>query len=290
MKWTKKFNVDDIVPHREKLESAIQKEGGMVNNYMKKKKKRQNQKKKIEERLSESVQPPASQYQTGFIQDVSTPNDASTMQRVSESRDIKNNEKEVVLSGEEVKDSVKYNETDGFSQMKQKPIFANQPGKGNVPLSNTMLKESLSSKQDSPMNQTKESPNFPKPGQNEESKTLLQKHKQNIPSKPPSDTEKLPNIENLTEHDITETQPKDLDFEYPQNHLESPRTEVPYEDASQLHSPSDPLDYSHIRAQYKPEPYKIEEISHLFIEGKIPLEIEQISDPMEYNYLLVKLK
>jgi hypothetical protein len=75
MKWTKKFNIDDIVPHREKLETAIINEGGMVNNYMKMKRKLQN--KKMKHQLSESVQPPTSQFQNDMMQEISTPHDTT---------------------------------------------------------------------------------------------------------------------------------------------------------------------------------------------------------------------
>lgn len=38
MKWTKKFNPDDIVPVKDKLKSAIHSEFGMVNSVLPKKK------------------------------------------------------------------------------------------------------------------------------------------------------------------------------------------------------------------------------------------------------------
>ena len=283
MKWTKKFNVDDIVPHKEKLETAIQKEGGLVNNYMKRKKLK---KKKVSERLSESVQPPNSQLQTGFMNEISTPQDTNPF-RESESREIGGN-KTAILNEEEIKEREKHNETDGFNQMK-KPIFSNELGKTNVPLSNTMLKESLSSKHESPLNKAKESLTFPKSGHIEETKTLLQKHKQLVPLQPEMD--KLPNIENLTEHDIVEDHINEIDFDHQQSQIDSPRTEIQYDNKSRdLASRGEPLDYSQIKPQFKPDPYNIQEIEHLFVEGKIPEEIYTIEDPMEYNYLLVKLK
>lgn len=42
--------------------------------------------------------------------------------------------------------------------------------------------------------------------------------------------------------------------------------------------------------RYKPEPYNIEEIEHLFMDGDIPEELLDIEDPLQFNYLLVKFK
>ena len=44
------------------------------------------------------------------------------------------------------------------------------------------------------------------------------------------------------------------------------------------------------RAKFKPDPYNWEEIEHLFPDGKVPDELKDIDDPMQWNYLLVKFK
>ncbi|CAI2376110.1 unnamed protein product [Moneuplotes crassus] len=280
MKWTKKFNVDDIVPHKEKLSSAIQKEGGMVNNYMKMKRKKLMKKKKSG-KISESVHPALSKVQTEFMQEISTPQEHL---RQTDKDDIGQVEEEKKLPNEQ---EIKANETDGFDHLQGESMFQSKDQK-NVPLSNTMLKESLSSRKESPMNETTEAINFPKPDKSEESKTLLQKHKQLAPIQREKEKNKQ-NMENYTEHDIINDNIKDDDDYTPQ--VESPRSEVPFDARSRdLTNAEVGLDYSQIKAQYKPEPYNIDEIEHLFIEGKIPKEIYNIEDPMEYNYLLVKLK
>jgi hypothetical protein len=325
MKWTKRFNIDDIVPHKEKLKSAIASEGGMVNNYLRMKKKlNAKRKKKIPDRLSETVQPPTSHLHDKEIHEISTPQDTN-FRRVSESRDVTIQERNAMLSEEDVKSSGRFNETDGFNQIRKKPIFTGQVGKANVPLSNTMLKESLSSKQDSPRNQTSYGQDFPKPGQTEETKTLLQKQKQHtVNTEDRINFDKLKEKDtgspdamgdrilhemhiqeqqyeqdqfepednaNLTDHDIVIERTKGMGFEYDPNQLESPRTEAQFEDRSRdLASRGAALDYAQIRPLYKPPKYNIDEIEHLFVDGKIPEEIYNIEDPMEYNYLLVKLK
>jgi hypothetical protein len=314
MKWTKKFNVDDIVPHKDKLQSAIASEGGMVNNYMKIKRKNNIKKRKVSGKLSESVQPPQSPIQTGMMQDISTPRE-SNAKKIGETKEEADISKNPILSDEESKVSPRYNETDGFSHLKKNPIFSNEIDAFNVPLSNAMLKESLSSKQESPRNLSSLVASFPKPGQSEETKTLLQKQKQHVSNLPvlekikdqdyhphdvagtkiinemhiqddgyQNDFEPEDNA-NLTDHDIVIDRNKGLEVDYDKQ-IESPRTEAQYE-ASEYRND---LDYSQIKPLYKPDPYNIDEIEHLFIDGKIPEEIYNIEDPMEYNYLLVKLK
>jgi hypothetical protein len=191
--------------------------------------------------------------------------------------------------------------------MKKKPIFSNEIGQFNVPLSNTMLKESLSSKQDSPRVKSSEGGRTKK----EESKTLLQKKKDVLDRS--KNTEKMifnfcilllykNNIEIQNNKRVKETfektepkllsemriqdsphsppksvaQPPEPPFSY---HLDSPRTQ-----------PSSHLSHDSPRPLYKPPKYDISEIEHLFMDGQIPQEIHSIEDPMEYNYLLVKLK
>ena len=323
MKWTKKFNVDDIVPHKEKLNSAIISEGGMVNNYLKLKRKLMAKKckKKTSDRLSESVHPPTSQLNAGLVQDISTPQDTN-FNKISDSKDMTIKEKNLMNYDEDIKSSPKFNDTDGFNEMRKKPIFTNQPDGQNVPLSNMMLKESLSSKQDSPRMQTIQGVPFPKPGQSEESKTLLQKQKQhitpddnaygnkdkiniqeqslNIAQGTPSyqqesrfdhkrdiDEEKA----NLTDHEVVADRTRGMNFEFDQHQPDSPRTDANYdEQRADLLSREGKFDYAQIKPLYKPPKYNIDEIGHLFMEGKIPDEIYNIEDPMEYNYLLVKLK
>ena len=322
MKWTKQFNVDDVVPHKDKLDSAIINEGGMVNNYMKMKRKLQAKKRKksVINKLSESVQPPTSHMNTNIMQDISTPY-GTNQQKFTETFDAERDIPNAVLTDrEELKSSDRHNETDGFSQMQKKPIFSNKVGQFNVPLSNMMLKESLSSRQDSPNNQTTLNEGFPQPGGNGNSKTLLQKQKQHLnpdeddmvknkqyEDQPDQIQNKMireihvnereyqPEMEeqddrgNVTDHDIIQNQHRQA-FDYDQHQVDSPRTEQ-FDDQSQgPPSRGGPLDYSQIRPQYKPPKYNIDEIEHLFVDGKIPEEIHNIEDPMEYNYLLVKLK
>jgi hypothetical protein len=248
------------------------------------------------------------------MQDISTPReiDAKKVTEMKEEADISKNP---ILSDEESKISHRYNETDGFSHLKKNPIFSNEIDGFNVPLSNAMLKESLSSKQDSPRNPISLGASFPKPGQSEETKTLLQKQKQHVSNLPvlekikdedyhrhdiagtkiinemhiqddgyQNDFEPEDNA-NLTDHEIVIEKNKGLEVDYDRQ-IESPRTEAQYE-ASEYRND---LDYSQIKPLYKPDPYNIDEIEHLFIDGKIPEEIYNIEDPMEYNYLLVKLK
>lgn len=43
-------------------------------------------------------------------------------------------------------------------------------------------------------------------------------------------------------------------------------------------------------AGYKPQPYDWAEVAHLFEDGAIPDELRQVTDPIEFNYLLVRLK
>ena len=323
MKWTKKFNVDDIVPHKEKLQSAIVSEGGLVNNYIKMKRKlmAKKGKNKISDRLSESVHPATSHLQAEIGKELTTPQDTN-FNKISDSKDITTKEKNFTNFEDDAKSSAKFNETDGFNQMRKKPIFVNQPDGQNVPLSNTMLKESLSSKQDSPRMQTSQGIAFPKPGQSEESKTLLQKQKQhivtddstylkdkiNIEEQSPNIIQESPDSKqesrfdhkrdyegdekaNLTDHEVIAERTRAMNFDYDQNQPESPRTDANYDDQrADLLSRENRFDYAQIKPLYKPPKYNIEEIGHLFMDGKIPDEIYNIEDPMEYNYLLVKLK
>ena len=322
-KWTKKFNVDDIVPHKEKLQSAIVDEGGMVNNYLKLRKKISKKKKNqtATEKLSDNIDKQtmnAKDMQSREKKIMSQDDD----QRVSDSHDgttVIQPRKNILLSEEDVKSSARYNETDGFNEMSKKPIFTNQDGIMNVPLSNMMLKESLSSKQDSPKNQTLQGNAFPKPGLAKETKTLLQKQKDHVSNDEfdlsPPHKQKLEEIAkpdvmgdrslkdvhpdimsdeednaNVTDHEIILEKNKQMDFEY-DKHPESPRTEAQYDEKSgEMIDIQQRLDYSNIKPQFKPPKYNIEEIEHLFMDDKVPNEIHNIEDPMEYNYLLVKLK
>lgn len=49
-------------------------------------------------------------------------------------------------------------------------------------------------------------------------------------------------------------------------------------------------DYSEVQPLYRPKPYDLDEIEHLFMDGEVPEELRYIEDPIEFNYLLVKLK
>lgn len=40
----------------------------------------------------------------------------------------------------------------------------------------------------------------------------------------------------------------------------------------------------------KPQKYDWSEVAHLFEEGQIPEELLRVTDPIEYNYILVRLK
>lgn len=315
-KWTKKFNVDDIVPYKDKLQSAIIEEGGMVNNYLKLRQKMSKRKKKktASEKLTETIGKQAFDANSAYTQQNKIVS-SEFGQVTGDGRDTEQMEKrKAMFSEDEIKSSARYNETDGFNDMRKKPIFINQEGMINVPLSNMMLKESLSSKQDSPKNQPSP-PGFPKPGQLKETKTLLQKQKDHAPKdydevnfqKPYSEDfgrpDKMVNQTlkevhhdiisehednaNVTDHEIIIDKNKQIDFDF-ERQPESPRTEAQYDNKSDYYGQK--LEYSNIKPQYKPEKYNIDEIAHLFMDGKIPDEIYNIEDPMEYNYLLVKLK
>ena len=43
-------------------------------------------------------------------------------------------------------------------------------------------------------------------------------------------------------------------------------------------------------SKIKPPIYNFEELEHLFIDGKIPAELLEIEDPLQFNYLLVQFK
>ena len=329
-KWTKQFNVDDIVPHREKLQSAIIDEGGMVNNYLKLKKKILNKKNRTKktatEKLSETVQNQAFEARVAESREQQlSSQEAQIAPKVHKVDPVIPNPAEkaqnVILTEDDIKSSARYNETDGFNDMQKKPIFTNQDGVMNVPLSNMMLKESLSSKQDSPKNNTVTEGAFPKPGMAKDAKTLLQRQKDHTPmggydpnlgQKVQIDDQKEGKMgnqtmnqahlsqhisehednANVTDHEIILEKNKQMGFEYDQQ-PESPRTEAQFADptkADEMSELAQNLDFSNIKPQYKPEKYNIDEIEHLFMEGKIPGEIHNIEDPMEYNYLLVKLK
>lgn len=40
----------------------------------------------------------------------------------------------------------------------------------------------------------------------------------------------------------------------------------------------------------KPQKYDWSEVAHLFEDGVVPEELASITDPIEYNYILVRLK
>jgi len=42
--------------------------------------------------------------------------------------------------------------------------------------------------------------------------------------------------------------------------------------------------------QCRPQKYDWSEVAHLFEDAEIPEELLNITDPIEYNYLLVRLK